>query len=106
MEEMSLAQNHFSDEGLARLNGKERLKRLYIGLGGGRITHAGLTHLNGFKKLEILDLQNSKVTTRGLEQFKWLPNLKTLWLGGTSVSAMEVQRLREAIPNLKITGFQ
>jgi hypothetical protein len=82
------------------------ISRSVSGLGDGRITDAGLAHLNGFKKLEILDLQNSKVTTWGLQQLRWLPNLKTLWLGGTSTSAMEVQRLREAIPNLKITGLR
>jgi hypothetical protein len=91
---------------LARLKGKERLKALYIGLGDSRITDAGLAHLNGYKKLEILDLQNSKVTTWGLQQLKSLPNLKTLWLGGTSISAVEVQSLRDAIPNLKMTGLQ
>jgi hypothetical protein len=106
MAEMSLQGNHFSDEGLARLNGRERLKRLYIGLGDGPIRDAGLAHLKDFKKLETLDLQNAKITAQGLEQLKGLPNLKSLWLGGTSISKKDVQRLQEAIPNLKITGLR
>src|SRR5262249_7479933 len=67
-ESLSLQQNHFTDDGLVRLTGKERLKGLYIGLGAPRITDAGLPHLREFKKLEILDVQYSQVTARGLEQ--------------------------------------
>jgi hypothetical protein len=106
MEAMSLQQNHFSDAGLARLNGKERLKRLHLGIGDVRITDAGLAHLKDFKKLEILDIQNSQVTTQGLEQLEGLPNLKELWLSGTSIPITAAQRLREAIPGLKITGLR
>jgi Leucine Rich repeats (2 copies) len=106
IEELSLEQNHFSDEGLARLHGKDGLKRLYIGLGDGQITNTGLAHLRDFRKLEILDLQNSKVTDQGLEQLTGLPNLKELWLSGTRISATEVQRLQDAIPSLKITGLR
>jgi Leucine Rich repeat len=102
IEELSLEQNHFSDEGLVRLHGKERLKRLYIGLGDVQITDEGIAHLKNFEKLEVLDIQNSKVTARGLEQLKGHPNLKTLWLGGTGVSALEVQRIREANPMLQV----
>jgi hypothetical protein len=103
IEELSLEQNHFSDEGLRRLQGRERLKRLYIGMGDSRITDAGLAHLLSFQKLELLDLQNSKVTVRGLEQLEGLANLKTLWLSGTGLVDAELQGLRDAMPNLKIT---
>jgi hypothetical protein len=29
-----------------------------------------------------------------------------LWLGGTNISAMGVERLRESMPNLQITGVR
>ena len=80
---MSLQGNRFSDDGLARLEGKNHLKRLHIGLGGLRITDAGLAHLKGFEELEILDIQNSDVTAQGLDQLHGLPNLRELWLGET-----------------------
>jgi hypothetical protein len=100
---LALQQNHFSDEGLKRLQGRERLKWLAIGMGGGRITDAGLAHLQGFQKLELLDLQNSKVTARALEPLKGLASLKTLWLSGTGLTDAELQGMREALPNLKIS---
>jgi hypothetical protein len=78
IEELSLQENHFSDAGLARLQGKERLKRLAIGMGDNQLGDAGPSHLQGFKKLVLLDLQNSQVTSRGLESIKQLPSLKSL----------------------------
>jgi hypothetical protein len=98
-----LQANHFTDEGLARLGGKDRLKRLYIGIGYGRITDAGLSHLRGFKSLELLDAQNSEVTARGLAPLvKDLPKLKELWLDGTRVTEVEKEAMREARPSLRI----
>ena len=78
------------------------MKRLHIGLGDGRITDAGLAHLERFQKLEILDVQNSGVTVRGLERLKSLPNLKELWLSDQGVSEADKQALRQAMPGLKI----
>jgi Leucine-rich repeat (LRR) protein len=103
MEEMSLQQNHFSDEGLARLKGKDRLTKLHIGLGGLRVTDAGLAHLKEFQKLEVLDIQQSEVSGEGLKYLKGLRNLKELWLSQTKkVSKAEADALQEAIPSLKI----
>jgi hypothetical protein len=38
-----------------------------------------------------------------LEQLEGLANLKTLWLSGTGLVDAELQGLRDAMPNLKIT---
>ena len=102
IETLSLQQNHFSDKGLLRLAGEDRLKRLYVGLGDGRITDAGLTHLEDFKKLEILDVQKSDVTVRGLERLKCLPNLKELWLSDRTGTEADKRALRQMMPGLKI----
>jgi hypothetical protein len=103
IETLSLQQNHFSDEGLTRLTGKERLKRLYIGLGDLRVTDAGLAHLGDFKQLEAVDVQNCKATSRGLERLvKDLPNLKELWLNDKVVTEAEREALRQARPGLRI----
>jgi hypothetical protein len=103
MKTLSLQNNHFSDDGLARLKRKGRIKQLVIGIGDNLVTDAGLAHLKGCRNLELLDLQNSRVTGRGLEQLKGLTTLKQLWLSGTSVTDADVQCLREAIPNLKVS---
>jgi hypothetical protein len=103
IETLSLQENHFTDEGLVRLTGKERLKGLYIGLGAPRITDAGLPHLRDFKNLEILDVQNSQVTARGLEELiKGLPKLKELWLSDHVFTEAEKEAMRQARSGLKI----
>jgi hypothetical protein len=106
IEELSLQKNHFSDKGLARLGGKDRLKRLYLGMSDGRITDAGLAHLKDFTKLELLDVQHSEVTLQGLTQLQGLPKLKTLWLSGVPISVSEGLKLQAANPNLRITGLK
>ena len=103
IETLSLQQNHFTDEGLARLAGKERLKRLCIGLEDLRVTDAGIAHLGNFNKLEVVDIQNSQVTARGLEQLiTVLPTLKELWLSDRVVTESEKQAMRESRPGLRI----
>jgi hypothetical protein len=103
VEVLSLQQNHFTDEGLVRLNGKETLKRIYIGIGDLRVSDAGLAHLRNFKNLEILDVQNSGVTARGLEELiKGLPKLKELWLSDRVFTEAEKEAMRKARSGLKI----
>jgi Leucine rich repeat len=87
LEKLDLQGNHFSDDGLARLNGKGRLKELWIGIEAMGITDAGLAHLTEFKKLEVLDLQESRVTASGLSQLMELPNLKKVVLKEIRASA-------------------
>jgi hypothetical protein len=96
IEEVDLQGNHFSDEGLARLNGKDRLKTLCIGIGAVQITDAGVAHLRCFNKLEMLELQQSRVTGHGLVQLMGLPSLKKLVLRGIGTSDADVQRLMQA----------
>ena len=62
IEELSLQANHFSDKGFLRLKGENSLKRLATGGGDFKVTDLGLARLKDFQKLELLDLQNSKVT--------------------------------------------
>jgi hypothetical protein len=102
MEKLSFQGNHFSDEGLVRLQGSKRLKSLHIGLGDLQVTDAGIAHLRDFDKLEVLDIQGSGVTAEGLEHLKELPNLKELWMGKTDVTEAEFKRFQSALPKLKV----
>jgi Leucine Rich repeat len=103
MEEVDLQGNHFSDEGLARLNGKDRLKKLCIGIGAAQITDAGVAHLRDFNNLEMLELQQSRVTAQGLAQLMSLPKLKKLVLRGIGTSDANVLRLLQARRTQNIT---
>ncbi len=75
---------------------------LHVGLGDIKLTDAGLHYLKEFDKLELLDVQNSRITVGGLGQLTGLPNLKWLWLSGTDVSASEAQKMQVANPKLKV----
>jgi Leucine rich repeat len=104
MEKLCLQGNHFSEDGLARLNGRDRLKELWIGGSGAvQITNAGLAHLRDFKKLEVLDLQRSRVTASGLDQLMELPNLRRLWVRGFGTSDADVRRILQARRTQNIT---
>jgi hypothetical protein len=103
VESLSLQQNHFSDKGLERLARKPRIKSLWIGLGDIQVTDAGLAHLRSCESLEELDLQGSRVTAHGLSVLKDLPNLRALYLGGPSITGAQVQSVREAMPNVRVS---
>lgn len=54
------------------------------------------------KRLNTLDLSNTKVTDRGLEHLRELPKLRTLFLIGTKVTPEGVNRLLEELPELEV----
>jgi hypothetical protein len=73
------------------------------------VTDAGLKHLKGLTKLEILSLGstsgpigNTQVTDAGLENLKGLTKLKSLTLWGTRVTADGRKKLQESLPGCNI----
>lgn len=54
----------------------------------------------GSGKFDILDLQHTKVTSKGLEGLTTLNNLKSLWIGGTPAAGNPVEQV---LPNCKIS---
>ena len=63
--------------------------------GEGEFTDAGLEHLKGLAKLELLDLSGTKVTDAGLERLKGFKDLKWLSLNSTQVSSAGLEHLKE-----------
>ena len=66
-------------------------------------TDAGLVHLKGLTKLQILDLRYSRITDAGLLHLKELTGLKTLHLRRTQITDAGIAELQKALPNCKIT---
>ena len=96
IEHISLQWNHFSDRGLAGLQGRRTLKLLWIGLGNLEFTDAGLRGLEGFQKLEVLGIQGSHVTASGLKQLRGLKKLREVLVSPTKE---ERRFLQPALPN-------
>ncbi len=91
-----------TDEGLSHLKGLSGMKELTVDNLG--MTDAGMAHLKGLHDLERLSLYECRVSDAGLVHLEHLKNLTALRLVGTHVTAEGVNRLSQALPNLKVSG--
>ena len=116
-----------TDAGLVHLKGLTKLTTLNLSHFNSEVTDAGLVHLKRLTKLEDLSLNGTKVTDAGLVHLKEMTKLERLYLGGTKVTdaglvhligltklyhldlaetkatAAGVKKLKQALPNCKIT---
>jgi internalin A len=91
-----------TEEGLSHLQGLSRLKELAVENLG--MTDAGMAFLSGLHDLEGLSLYECRVSDVGLVHLEHLENLTALRLVRTQVTAEGVNRLSQALPNLKVSG--
>lgn len=89
-----------TDAGLDYLEGLNQLK--YLHLKNANITDAGLVRIQGLTQLEFLTLSRTRVTDAGLVYLKGLTHLEYLYLEQTHVTDAGCQKLRKALPKLKI----
>jgi hypothetical protein len=96
--------NSLTDADLKNLQGRleEQPDLKVLVLRGTQVTDAGLVHLQGLKKLDLLHLGNTQVTDAGLSHLQGLTQLRSLDLAGTQVTEEGVSRLREALPDCRI----
>ncbi len=99
--DLSLQSNHFTDSGLARMSGQNRIERLFVGMGKSRFTDTGIVHLAEFGQLKALDLQGSTVSMETLHQLARMPKLKRIFLG-VSLPKPDLEELKKIRPDLKI----
>ena len=67
-----------------------------------KITDAGLVHLTGLSKLQVLYLNDPKVIDADLVHLRGLTNLEQLWLGSTKTTDAGISDLRKSLPNCPI----
>jgi hypothetical protein len=89
-----------SDAGLVHLQGLTKLELLDIS--GTKITDARLVHLKGLTNLFRLVLDGTQVTDAGLAHLKGLTNLESLNLANTRVTDAGVGELKRALPGVTI----
>jgi Leucine-rich repeat (LRR) protein len=88
---------YVTDEGVAAIKNRERLKRL--NLHGTKAGDTALEHIAGLTLLESLDAGSTLMTDVGLERLTSLPNLRALTMGGNELGDAGIQALRQ-MPNL------
>lgn len=89
-----------TDDGLVNLANQKTLIRLH--LEKTKITDKGLEQLKGIENLEYLNLYGTEITDAGLVHLEGLKKLKSLYLWQTKVTDAGVEKLKMALPQLKI----
>ncbi len=100
LERLSLCWTQVTDAGLENLRGMNRLQ--VLDLGWTQVTDAGLENLRGMNELQVLSLWHTQITDAGLEHLKSLNKLKKLNIRRTNVTDEGVQELEHALPNCEI----
>lgn len=92
-----------SDEGVRKLAEAKGLVMVAI-IGSPEVGDDGLATLARLPNLRILSLERTSVTDAGLAHLEKLTTLRRLNLTATSVTAAGIAKLRESLPDCKITG--
>lgn len=92
LEGLSLQTPDVTDIGVYRCRQLKRLKMLE--LSGTKISSVSLQHIGHLGQLEVLDLTGTAVTDAGLRHLGQLPQLKRLFLGDTHISDEGIQSLK------------
>ncbi len=100
---LRLNDTEVTDAGLIHLKGRSRLNML--DLTRTHISDAGLKHLTGLAGLEILSLQETQVTDSGLEHLKEMANLRRLFLGSTPITGRGLKHLND-LPELEYLSLR
>ena len=93
------------DEALQIISGFNRLE--ILDLNGTRITGKGLEKLGGLPNLEQITLSNTQVTAQQLELLAKAPKLRKVYIWRTKASESDVANLRKKYPGINWeTGYQ
>jgi hypothetical protein len=93
-----------TDAGLARLKAFPQLRN--PSLFRTRVTDAGLVNLKELRSLDRLSLDETRVSDAGVPRLVEFPSLNHLGLWHTDVTSAGIRKLREARPELEITGVE
>jgi len=92
--------NSITNESLKYLSGLKKLE--ILNLDETKITDEGLKYLKDLKSLRELDLTSTKVTDKGIQELASLKNLRNLVVYKTKVTQKGVNELQKKIPDCYI----
>jgi hypothetical protein len=90
-----------SDTGLAILSSLPNLERLSLWRCKG-VGDEVLPHLLAAKRMAVLDLAETNLTDKGLEQLQKMTALRLLYLGGTAVTQSGIEEFERTNPQCRI----
>lgn len=93
--------SRLTDADLQDLRGLKRIE--HLDLSDTKITDVGLAHIAGLKTLRTLGLQGTRVTDRGLSYLSALSNLRSLSLTNSQITDSGLAMIRSALPKCTIT---
>jgi hypothetical protein len=97
---LHLGHSRVTDAGLSHLKGLTKLQILKLQQTS--ISDAGLAALRPLTALQCLDLEGTDVSDAGLTQLAGMRDLRILFLGGTRVSEAGIRKLQAAHPSVQI----
>jgi hypothetical protein len=77
-------------------------RAVYVHLHGLHVSDETLRELSTLKYVEVLSINGGRITDAGLQCLSKLPNLRMLTLVDTGVTAAGVEKLRGALPPLRL----
>lgn len=101
---LELAGTDVTDKSLEKLSKLRKLRSL--NLASTKVSDKGLNHLKEISNLVELSLYGTPVSDEGIGQLKDLTELQTLVLNESKVTSKGRDALRQALPNLTITGIK
>jgi len=101
LQTLDLSRMEITAQGLEPVTKMPKLRRLNLWQCA-RIDDKAGRHLLGMKSLEVLDLGDTSVTDRLLDELTAMKSLKLLMVGGTKVSPERVEQFRKARPDCRI----
>jgi len=99
---LDLSETQITDKGLQVLRALQKLESLNLWKCQ-RIDDGAVPHLVASKHLVTLDLADTGITDQGLELLQKTGQLRTLYLGGTKVTAAAVETFRRKNPRCQVS---
>jgi Leucine-rich repeat (LRR) protein len=103
LEELHLSNTPITDAGMAHVAGLRGLKQLYLAKCD--VGDEGLAHVRELVNLEALNVFGTKTTDAGIEHLMGLKHLRTLYITDLKLSSAVVDKLKQTLPQLKVTDF-
>ncbi len=103
LESLNLCGNRITNAGLKELHKLKELRRLDLSLTS--VNDDGMQALHPLEKLEYLRIWDVKISDVGLSHLQEIKTLKQVLLAHAEVTASGLEKLRNAIPNIKVQSI-